>query len=117
MLGWSCFCGWILGARIISVLAVTFLPFAWIIPVSEPFGHTSGILQTIWIGAGIFPALLMSRGHFDDSVWLAASFEIVQLLAGMCLAWRGGKLMIAYIYLCLIWSSFNSVLLHALYRM
>lgn len=101
--------------RAATLIVSLYFPFTWVVLFNKPFGHVSGLLQTIPIGPGIFPAIMI-RGHVDHATWLAATMVIVALLIGAWLARRGGKLSLAYFVFILMNSCINSFFWHFAYR-
>jgi hypothetical protein len=104
-------------SRMGAILAGMFLPFAWIVPYSKPFGHTSGLLSAILFGPGMLPAVFLKRGNIDDSIWIAILFVMLELGVGIWLARRGGMLALIYTLLILCLSTVSAFGFHALYRM
>lgn len=91
ILAWSFFQLAPVRSRMGAILVSLFFPFAWIVPTNVPFGHTSGLLPALLFGPGILPAVFLRRGHFDDSVWIAFLFVLLELGVGIWMARRGGK--------------------------
>ncbi len=117
LIGWTMFQRADVRPRISSILASLFLPFVWIIAYNQPFGHTSGMLPALLFGPGLVPAMLLRQGNPDNAIWLALVFVVVEIGIGVWLAFRGGKLYLTYLTLCLLLSCFTSFVMHALYRM
>lgn len=103
-------------SRMGATLAGMFLPFAWIVPYSKPFGYSSGLLSAILFGPGVLPAVFL-KGHIDNSIWIATLFVMLELGVGIWLARRGGKLALIYTWLILCLSTVSAFGFHALYRM
>ncbi len=121
-LGWSCRQDAQVRSRTGALLASLFLPFAWMIAYNEPFGRTSGLAVALPIGPGLLPAELIRRWltsgiGVDGMMPIAAVIVIGELALGVWLAFRGGKLLLAYAILVLLISSISSLGMHALYRM
>jgi hypothetical protein len=116
IMGWAFFQRAPVRARMGATLACLFLPFAWIIPYSRPFGHTSGLLEWILISPGLMPSVFLSSRHVDDSTW-AVVFVMMELVIGIWLARRGGRLALAYTLFILGLSTVSSFGFHVLYRM
>jgi hypothetical protein len=120
ILVWAFTCDWTVRGRVVSLLAIQYLPFAWLIAFNVPFGHTSGLAINIPLCPGIlFGELFRGLVGLDQSIagTVAIVIVVLQLLIGAWLARRGGKLFIAYAILVLIISSLSSLMIHALYRM
>ncbi len=114
---WTCFQSAAVRSRMGAILASLFLPFAWIIPCSKPFGHASGLLSALAFGPGLLPAALARRGNIGESTWIAMLFVMLEMGVAIWLARRGGKLALIYTFLVLCLSTLTSFGLHALYRM
>ena len=115
VLVYSFYHSWPVRSRTGALLASMFLPFAWMIRYNRPFGHTSGLIAALPIGPAIVPATL-TGGHLDHSSWIAATIIVIELVVGAWLMRRGGKLAFVYLIFLLLFSSFNSLVLHLLYR-
>ena len=113
---WATRQDWSVRSRIATLLAILFLPFFWIILYNKPFGYSSGMIPAIPIGPGIILPGLLLRRHISAASGISAAFVVIELLIGAWLARRGGKLWIVYLILVFLFSCFNSLVLHALYR-
>jgi len=121
VVGWSFLRDAGVRSRTGSLVATLFFPFVWVIAYNVPFGSTSGLAAVIPIGPAILPAELvravLDRSLSpDDMLPIAAMIVIGELALGAWLAHRGGKLLIAYLLLVLLFSSLSSLGMHALYR-
>jgi hypothetical protein len=120
LVGWSfAYGGWRLRNRLAGTLVTMFLPFAWMIAFSVPFGRTSGLAIYIPIGPGILGTALISNligANMHESGPIGPVIVITQLLIGAWLARRGGKLSVVYTLFTFLSASLSSLALHALYR-
>ena len=102
-----------------TLLAVMFLPFVWVIRFNKPFGHVSGMLDSMPIGPGLFPSFFIgrmlgaSRDGFDV---ISAVVVIIELLVGLLLIRIGGRLSKAFLYAMFALTTFTSMFLHLMYR-
>jgi hypothetical protein len=107
-------------SRTAAVLAVLFCPQVWMVAYNAPFGRTSGLLTALPIAPAILPSALIRavtyRSGPDHMAMVAGAIVIAELLVGAWLAWRGGKLFVAYLILVLLVSCISSFGMHALYR-
>lgn len=114
MLIWSLFYSSPIRCRAGTLIASMYLPFVWMVLYNRPIGNTSGLIEVIPLGPAIVPATLAS-GQIDNAYGLAAAFIFIYLLAGAWLI-RHGTLFFAYLVLMLLFSCFNSFMMHVLYR-
>jgi|GEM_PF-4262076 len=118
LLGRSLFLGPIVRSRVAALMAAVFLPFAWIMPYSRPWGRTSGLMDGILFGPGILPATFLRRGSVDNAVWIAATIVLIELGLGFFLARRkNSPAFLIYAVMILLASSFSSLIFHAMFRM
>jgi hypothetical protein len=107
-------------SRAAALVAGLFCPLAWMVAYNVPFGRTSGLVAAMPFAPAILPAgvirALTGGGGPDEMGLVAGTIVIAELLVGAWLAWRGGKLFVAYLLLVLIVSSVSSLGMHALYR-
>ena len=61
--------------------------------------------------------MFLKTGHFDESIWIAVLFVMLELGIGIWLARRGGKLAVIYTLLVLGLSTVSSLGFHVMYRM
>jgi len=119
VLAWGLFQEPRLQLRAAALVAGLFCPMVWMVAYNVPFGRTSGLVAAIPFAPAILPAGLIgffaSRGP-DEMGLVAGVIVIAELLLGAWLAWRGGKVFVAYLLLVLVVSSVSSFAMHALYR-
>jgi hypothetical protein len=103
-----------------ALVAGLFCPLVWMVAYSEPFGRTSGLVAAMPFAPALLPAglirALAGGGGPDEMGVVAGVIVIAELLLGAWLAWRGGKLFVAYLVLILLVSSVSSLAMHAMYR-
>lgn len=121
VLGWALIHDARVRARAGALVAGMFCPMVWMVLYNAPFTRTSGLVAAIPIAPAILPAaliraLLDSRGGSDQMGMVAGVIVIGEMLLGAWLAWRGGKLFVAYLVLVLLVSSVSSFGMHAMYR-
>jgi hypothetical protein len=107
-------------SRVAALVAGLFCPLVWMVAYNVPFGRTSGLVTAIPFAPAILPASLIrivtSGGGPDEMGMVAGVIVIAELLLGSWLAYRGGKLFVAYLLLVTLVSSVSSFGMHALYR-
>jgi hypothetical protein len=107
-------------SRASALVAGLFCPLVWMVAYNVPFGRTSGLVTAMPFAPAILPASLIrvvtSGGGPDEVGVVAGVIVIVELLLGSWLAYRGGKLFVAYLLLVMVVSSVSSFGMHALYR-
>ena len=120
VLAWALFQEARVRSRAAALVAGLFCPTVWMIAYNVPIGRTSGLVAAIPFAPAILPAALIRavtyRGGPDEMGMVAGVIVIGELLLGAWLAWRGGKLFVAYLILVLVVSSVSSFGMHALYR-
>ena len=120
IIGWAFAGDWHRRSRIGAILVCMFMPFVWMIAYSVPIGRTSGLIQVLPLGPGIILAelirALLSMDR-DRAANLAIVFVFAQLLIGVWLARRGGKLPVVFATVVFITSSLSSFFFHAMFRM
>lgn len=120
VLGWALFQQPRVQLRAGAMVAGLFCPMVWMVAYNVPIGRTSGLVAAIPFAPAILPAALIRaityRGGPDEMGMVAGVIVIAELLLGAWLAWRGGKLFVAYLLLVLLVSSVSSFGMHALYR-
>lgn len=107
-------------SRTAALVAGLFCPLVWMVAYNVPFGQTSGLVTAMPFAPAILPASLIrvvtSGGGPDEMGVVAGVIVIAELLLGSWLAYRGGKLFVAYLLLVIGVSSVSSFGMHALYR-
>lgn len=106
-------------SRAAALVAGLFCPMVWMVAYNVPFGRTSGLVTAIPFAPAILPSGLIravtSSGGPDEMGVVAGVIVIAELLLGACLAYRGGKMFVAYLLLVMLVSSASSFGMHALY--
>lgn len=103
--------------RTLLLWTALYVPFAWIIKVSRPFGHTSGMWGVFLYFPNSFIAALLSQSLRENAGWIAAAVTLVEFSA---LAWvvkRGWKTTLAAALAMGLVSWWMSSFLYAGYRM
>lgn len=107
-------------SRAAALVAGLFCPLVWMVAYNVPFGRTSGLVSAMPFAPALLPAALiraLDSGGGPDEMGLVAGVTVIsELFLGAWLAWRGGKLFVAYLLLVLLVSSVSSFGMHALYR-
>jgi hypothetical protein len=101
--------------RMLVLLTTLYVPYAWMIPLSRPWGRTSGMLGSIPLLPGLVPAMFL--GHGTLSAWGAAVVTLIVLGLGAKAAFRGRKASVPFAIVAGLWSAFWSLGLYAGYRM
>jgi hypothetical protein len=100
------------------VVAGQYLPYFWMIRVSVPWGHTSGIMSSFAnVPAGWFAWILALTGTHPESGWWLCSIAPIQILGAAWLVNRSGGWKIAVVVVSLVLSAAGSLLFYAGYRM
>ena len=105
-------------ARVLCWLCVSYLPFAWVIPFSRPFGPVSGMLVSMPTLPALIPGAFVNRSlgaHPTDVIGMFF-VTVVALLVGFFVTRRSGKLSTVVIVFAFISSVCSSLLLHIGYR-
>jgi hypothetical protein len=107
-------------SRTAALVAGLFGPLVWMVAYNVPFGRTSGLVTAMPFAPAILPSALIrvvTSGVGPDEMGLVAGVIVIaELLLGTWLAYRGGKLFVAYLLLLMLISSVSSFGMHALYR-
>jgi hypothetical protein len=107
-------------SRAAALVAGLFCPLVWMVAYNVPFGRTSGLVTAMPFAPAILPASLIrivtSGGGPDEMGVIAGVIVIAELVLGSWLAYRGGKLFVAYLLLVMVVSSISSFSMHVLYR-
>lgn len=103
--------------RTLLLWTALYVPFAWVIEVSRPFGRTSGMWGVFLYFPNSFLAVLLSQSLRENAGWIAAAVTLVEFAA---LAWvvkRGWKATLAAALVMGLVSWWMSSFLYAGYRM
>ena len=96
---------------LLCLLAVLFLPFAWIAAYSRPIGRISNLVDALPIGPGIIPSLLtrsfVDLDH-DQVTCLAGLFVVTEILIGFIVFKRSTAWANAYLLVILLISAASS---------
>jgi hypothetical protein len=107
-------------SRAAALVAGLFCPLVWMVAYNVPFGRASGLVTAMPFAPAILPASLIrvvtTGGGPDEMGVVAGGIVIAELLLGSWLAYRGGKLFVAYLLLVMVVSTVSSFGTHALYR-
>lgn len=102
--------------RFLLTLCVLYGPLAWLIPTSQPWGQTSGLLEGALLFPGI-PVLYLTRSAADPrNMWYFALVVIAIWIVSCFAARAGWKWTLPWAALVFAWGCFSSLLLHALFR-
>jgi len=103
--------------RALLLLAVIYVPFAWIVEVSRPFGRTSGMWGVFLYFPNSFIAALFARSLAANAAWIAAAVTLVEFAALAYAVNRGWRATLAAAFVMGAASWWMSSILYAGYRM
>jgi hypothetical protein len=103
---------------LLLVLATHYLPFAWMIRVSVPWGTTSGLIESLPLVPAAWLALPLALAHVHpESGWWLCSVAPIQILGATWLASRNGRWMLAIWLVSFLLAALGSFIFYAGYRM
>lgn len=103
--------------RTLLLWTALYVPFAWVIEVSQPLGRTSGMWGVFLYFPNSFLAALLARSLRDNLGWIAAAVTLAEFAALVWVVKRGWKATLAAAILIGMVSWWMSSFLYAGYRM